>query len=40
MLRLRRRSRPLHERTPSYDLVVEALDHDRKGAARPRGRRQ
>jgi hypothetical protein len=40
MLRLRRRSRPLHERTPSYELVVEALDHDCKGAARPRGRRQ
>jgi len=40
MLRLRRRSRPLHERTPSYDLVVGALDPDRKGAARPRGRRQ
>jgi hypothetical protein len=40
MLRLRRRSRPLHERTPSYALMVEALDHDRKGAARPRGRRQ
>jgi hypothetical protein len=40
MLRLWPRSRPLHERTPSYDLVVEALDHDRKGAARLRGRRQ
>lgn len=39
MLRLRRGSRPLHERTPSYDLVVEALDQYRKGAARPRGRR-
>jgi hypothetical protein len=40
MLRLRRRSRPLDEWTPSYDLVVGALDQDRKGAARSRGNRQ
>ena len=40
MLRLRRRSRPLDEWTPSYDLVEGALDRDRKGAARPRGSRQ
>ena len=40
MLRLRRRSRPLDKWTPSYDLVVGALEHDRKGEARPRGRRQ
>jgi hypothetical protein len=37
MLRLRRRSRPLDEWTPSYDLVVGALDHDRKGTAKSRG---
>jgi hypothetical protein len=36
MLRLRRRSRPLDEWTPSYDLVMGALDHYRKGAARLR----